>query len=521
MEAGLVIGIDSSTTGCKAIAWDAAGRPVAQGRAAYALLQPHPTWFEQDAACWWQGLCSAVRELLERIDRRRVQALCIACQRESFVPVDGAGEPLRHALLWLDERSRHQLDYLDREIGGQKLHRISGKPLSMIPSLPKIVWLQQNEPDVVAATDKFLDTHAYLVHRLTGQYVTSLASADPMGLIDMTGRRWANAILQTIGLRAGQFCELVEPGKIIGGVTRRAAETTGLPEGLPVVAGAGDGQCAGLGTNSVTDERFYLNMGTAVVSGAFSRDYRTNPSFRTLYAPVPGAFYLETCLKGGAYTVGWFVRHFARDLLGADSGWSPEQILETAATAVPPGCLGLMLVPYWHNVLNPYWDPAASGITLGWTGAHGREHFYRAILEGVAFEQRLAGEGLVSALGAASNAAPGGHTLREYAVIGGGSRSDLWCQIMADVTGVEVVRGQAEATCLGAGILAAVAAGMHSDILSAAWAMTATGARFEPDTERHAFYSMLYSDVYKPLFPTLRPLIDRLTELTHDKDTPG
>ena len=156
--------------------------------------------------------------------------------------------------------------------------------------------------------------------------------------------------------------------------------------------------------------------------------------------------------------------------------------------------------------MSPYWDPTATGITIGWTGAHGREHLYRAILEGIAFEQRLAGEAVMKVLG---------QPFAEYVTMGGGSRSKLWCQIMADVTGVPIARSTtAEATCLGAGIMAAAAVGWYADAFDAAAAMTDIADRFTPNPETGQIYDQLFNEVYKPLFPTIQPLINRLTELT-------
>jgi xylulokinase len=304
-----------------------------------------------------------------------------------------------------------------------------------------------------------------------------------------------------------QFVELVEPGAVIGHLHRAGAEATGLPKGLPVIAGAGDGQCAGLGANATGQGRAYLNMGTAVVSGVISQDYLCDRAFRTLYAPIAGSYFVEHVLRGGVFTVGWFMERFASELRNPLLQQTPEQILEAAAARVPPGSLGLMLVPYWNNVMNPYWDPAATGITIGWTGAHGREHFYRAILEGIAYEQRLVGDAQMQALG---------ERFREYVSMGGGSKSNLWCQIMADVTGVAVVRSNTtEATSLGASILAATAVGWYESVYAAAAAMTSVAERFEPNPEVQALYDRLYRDIYQPLFPTLQPLLDRLTERTH------
>ncbi|MBE7556102.1 MAG: xylulose kinase [Anaerolineales bacterium] len=509
MNNSLVIGVDSSTTACKTIAWNKHGQAVAEGRASYPLLRPTPTWFEQDAEDWWRSLGVALKELLNQIDPARIEALCLTHQRESFVPVDSQGRPIRHAILWLDERTQAQLTFLAEKIGADQIHQISGKPLSMTPSLPKLVWLQQHEPEIITQAHKFLETHAFLVYRLTGQFRTSLACADPMGLVDMRKHRWSGELLDPLGFRLDQFPELVPPGEIIGQISAEAAAATGLPAGLPVVAGAGDGQCAGLGANAMGEGRAYLNMGTAVVSGPFSADYVVDRAFRTMYAPIAGTYFLETVIRSGLLTVSWFVEKMAGDLRDIGLPLSPEELLEAAAAKIPPGALGLMLVPYWTSVSTPYWDPAATGIAVGWNTFHSREHFYRAILEGIAFEQRLAGEGVMAATG---------QPFTEYITLGGGSRSKLWCQTMADVTGVPIVRSTTtEATCLGAGILAAVAAGWYPDAYQAAAAMTDTADQFQPNPEIQQFYERLYQEVYKPLFPTLQALLHRLTELTrHD-----
>jgi xylulokinase len=170
-----------------------------------------------------------------------------------------------------------------------------------------------------------------------------------------------------------------------------------------------------------------------------------------------------------------------------------------------------MLVPYWVGVMNPHWDPSAAGITLGWTGDHRREHLYRAIFEGVAFEQRLAGDGVMAAIG---------KPFRAYRTVGGGSRSQVWCQMIADVTGVVVERSASvEATCLGAGILAAAAAGWYGSTRQAAEAMTGIRDRFLPDEARREVYDRLYREVYQNVFPAMRPLVDRLSELCNQGDS--
>jgi sugar (pentulose or hexulose) kinase len=501
----LVIGIDSSTTTCRAIAWDCDGQIAAEGRSSHTLNRPAPNWYEQDAEQWWTSACQALRQVLGAVDARRIEALCVTHQRESFVPVLEDGRPSRSAILWLDERSRSQVAFLESEVGRERFHAITGKPLTTNPSITKIAWLLEHEPESVPPSSKILDAHAFLTHRFTGEYRTSLASADPTGLVDLRAGEWAIGLLEVVGLSRTQLPDLVLPGTVIGHVTSHAAEATGLQPGLPVIAGAGDGQCAGLGVHASSGGRASLNLGTAVVSGRTSEDYLTTPAFRTLHAASEQGYFLETVIQGGAFTISWFADHFG---LGPGQTSSPESamaILEEAAAGVPAGATGLMLVPYWNHAMTPYWDPAASGITIGWTGAHGPEHLYRAILEGIAFEQRLLGEGVGQATGRETS---------EYVAMGGGSRNDLWCQILADVTGVPILRAATpEATCLGAGILAAAAVGWYPDVERAARAMTGTTDGFSPGADTAQTYDLLYTDVYRHLYPKLQTLLHRLADI--------
>jgi xylulokinase len=505
MSSRVVVSIDSSTTACKAIAWDERGQPKAEGRAGYPAIRPMRGWHEQIAEDWWIGARRALTECLDQAQGSQVDALAITHQRETFVPVDAAGAPIRNAIMWNDERSHAQVAALEQRFGAE-LHHLTGKPPSMTASIAKLLWLVDHEPELVARTYRFLDVHAFLVQRLTGHYRTGLANADPMGVLDMQHRTWAGDLIRAIGLRPDQFVDLVEPGALIGHVTSAAAAATGLPAGLPVFAGAGDGHCAGLGANVTRRGRAYLNLGTGIASGACSPTYLCNRAFRTLIAPIPGNYYVEHILRGGVYTVAWFVENFAADLRAAHSGRPAETILEEAAAQIVPGAEGLMLVPYWNNVMNPYWDPLATGITIGWSGVHGRAHFYRAILEGIGYEQRLVGDAMMAATG---------QRFAEYVAMGGGSRSRLWLQIMADITGIPVVQSTTnEATCLGAGILAAVGAGWYADVQEAADAMTGTAEAYVPGPASMEVYNHLYQDVYRTLFPTLQAALDRLALLT-------
>lgn len=506
MQQDLVIGVDSSTTATKAIAWDCNGRAVAESRVSVEMLTPKPDWNEQRAEDWWDALCTVLRDLSSRMDTNRFAAVCITNQRETFVPVDQNGRSLRNAILWLDTRSRAEVEALDRQFGSDFIHDLTGKGPGTTQALSKLLWLRAHEPDVVKRAYKFVEPHAYLVYHLTGRWATSLACADPMGTVDMRKGEWAADLLREVGLDVSQFVEIVKPGSVIGHLTAEAAKATGLLAGTPVIAGAGDGQCAGLGANITGPGRAYLNLGTAMVSGAYSDHYVADRAFRTQCLPLEGAFVLEEVLNAGTFIVSWFVENFGPDVSGLGLPLSAEEVLEAAAAKLPPGAQGLLLVPYWKGVLPPYWDAQARGITIGWTGAHRKEHFYRAILEGIAYEHRLAMEAISQA---------SGQPIDEFILMGGGSRSLLWCQIVADVTGKSATRASTtEASALGAGILAAATAGWYATAREAANAMTGTGRRFEPSEETHRIYDRLFNEVYRGLFLAVQPYVDRLTALT-------
>jgi xylulokinase len=238
-----------------------------------------------------------------------------------------------------------------------------------------------------------------------------------------------------------------------------------------------------------------------------TRQYQTSHAFRTHYAGLPETYSLETVILGGTYTIRWFVEQFGGPFSLPDR--AAEEVLEGLAREVPPGAEGLMLVPYWNTVLNPYWDAGASGIVVGWRGRHSPAHLYRAILEGIAYEQRLATEGVEQAVGG---------PIQRYIAFGGGARSPLWCQVIADITGKPVHLAHApEATALGAGILAAAAAGLYPDIAQAAQAMTHRLPQvFLPDPQRSRVYDRFF-EVYTHLFPALQPHLDRLTELSESE----
>ena len=496
MTRPVVIAVDCSTTGSKAVAFDADGVAVAEARRPYARRSPHPGWQEQDAADWWNATADAIRDVVTSLSSPPM-ALGITHQRETFVCLDERGEPLRPAILWLDTRAGEQI----ARLGSPEVHRLSGKPPSTTPSLYKLAWLAEHEPDVLTRTALVLDVHGYLVQKLTGEVATSWACADPMSLLDMATFTWSPQLVTAAGLTLDRLPRLVAPGSVIGTVSGTAAERTGLPAGLPVVAGAGDGQCAGLGAGVLTADRAYLNLGTGLTMGVHSASYRWDRAYRTLASPVAGAYTLESLLSSGALSIAWF-----RDALSGLTGDDREERLERMAAEVPIGARGLLFLPYLTSAETPYWDADARAAFVGLTDEHGRPEMYRAVLEGLAYEERLS----LSLIEQST-----GQSVVSLVAMGGASRSRLFTQLLADVLERPVaVAAEVETTALGAAILAAAAVGLEGvkSVEEATGRMTRVAHVRYPDAARGAVYREA-ARVYAELYPTLRSLFPQLSRL--------
>lgn len=493
-----LISVDCSTTAAKAVVWTVDGIPVSQDKVMIELSQPRPGWGEQRAEDWWSATARVLREAARAVDPARLAALAVTHQRETFACLDDRGQSLRPAMLWMDVRA---VDEVERH-GTDEVHRITGKPPNPTPAWYKLLWLAGHERETLARTAKVVDVGGYLIHRLTAQWATSVASADPLGLVDLATADYHDGLLDEAHLTRGQLCPLLPPGSVVGGISDEAAADLGLPAGLPVVTGAGDGQCAQIGCGITRPGRAYVNLGTGVVSGTHSETYSYGREYRTLFSAKYGGYTLETFIGGGTHNLHWLVEKFSGiDPHALPPGVIAEQVLDAAAEHLPPGADGLLALPYWTGALTPYWDHHARGVLIGLTGVHGEAHVFRALMESIAYEQRLLTDGADRAL-----EVPVGSLV----ALGGGSRSRLWCQIVADVMRrpLDVVR-EPESTCLGAAVLAAVAVGVYGTVDDAAAAMTATGARFEPDPATAAAYDALYA-VYRDIYPSVRELFPRI-----------
>jgi xylulokinase len=497
MTPDLVIGVDASTTAVKAIAFDISGHELVQSRKPYPLSTPEPGHCEQDAEDWWTALTAALSAVAEAVGPERIAALAIAHQRETFTLIDAGGRPLIPAILWLDERARPQVARLSQKLGRENIRDWSGKPPDPTPALYAVAWLAEHRPETLRDAAAIVDVHGFLVHRLTGRLVTSTASADPLGLLDLATGTWHPGLVEAASLKPSQLPELVPPGAVAGGLTDAAAKLTGLPSGLPIIAGGGDGQAMGLGMGVFAEGRAYLSLGSGVVGGTYASALRTSDAFRSLVAPSGKGFMLETVLRSGMQLVDWIVR---------TTGSASAATLEKPAAAIPPGSDGLLVLPYWSGVMSPYWDEAARGAIVGLSLDHTPAHLFRAVLEGIAFEQAIATDAMEAAIGA---------KLSPVTAAGGGTNSALLMEIMATVLERPLsVSPVNEAAALGAAMLGATAAGWFANADEASAAMVAPATRVVEPVPSLASAYRARKDIYRDLYRATRDVHARLAALS-------
>jgi xylulokinase len=485
----LVVGIDSSTQSTKAIAWTNTGEFVAEGRCPIDLLNPRLYWFEQSSRDWWDSCRAALQQLTERIKPARIAAISISNQRETVAFVDQDGNDIRPSMVWLDERSRQQLEEMASRVGPDVIHDITGRPVDLTPVLYRLAWLKDNEPEAFKSTQVFTDVQAYLVYHLSGQWKTGWFSADPMGYFDIRKKEYSPLLLDYLGLPPTRFPEPFAPGTRIGNITQEAAGQTGLLPGTPIFAGGGDGQCAGLGTACTTSEQAYINLGTAVVSGVWSPQCMNSKAWRTEISATGDGYILETCLRSGAFLINWFVDQFVP---GDRNEPNFFKKLEQEAQKIPIGSDGLITLPYWSGVMNPHWNPNARGCFIGLSGGHKPAHLYRSILEGMCLDQAQATGEVEKTTGL---------QVERFVAIGGGASSPLWTQMLANSTGKQVAISETvEASALGAAMIAAYGAGWFASIAEAAEAMRGKTKVVEPDPLVRQTWDELL-EIYRRLFP--------------------
>ncbi len=491
------LGIDASTTATKALLMDEAGTVVAVGRSEYGFETPRPLWSEQSPMLWWDGTRSAIHHALGEagVAASDVAAVGLTGQMHGLVLLDEAGDVLRPAILWNDQRTQAECDEIRERVGRRRLIDTTGNDALTGFTAPKLLWVRNHEPDVFARVAHVLLPKDYVRYRLTGGPAVDRAGGSGTLLFDLAARDWSPDVVAALGIPPAVLPPTFEGTAVTGEVTAEAAAATGLAAGTPVVAGGGDQAANAVGVGAVAPGVVAMSIGTSGVVFAPADRPVVEPEGR-LHAfchAVPGLWHLMGVMLSAAGSYRWF-----KDTLAPDHGFAA---LDDAAAAVIPGANGLVFLPYLTGERTPHPDPTARGAFVGLTVRHGLGHLGRAVMEGVAFGLRDMVELMADAI-----------ELGETRVSGGGAASGVWLQVIADVLDRPIrVVGTAESAAHGAAILAAVGAGGFGSVAEACDAAVVLGDVVEPGG--HAgVYAEAYG-VYRDLYPALRSSFARLGEL--------
>jgi xylulokinase len=484
-----LLGLDISTTGAKALLIDEQGQVIATHNTAHPSSTPKPLWSEQNPADWWDGIAASIRAVLNQTHHPEVAAVGLTGQMHGLVLLDAGGKVLRPSILWNDQRTQAQCDEITERIGFERLIQLTGNRALTGFTAPKVLWVRQNEPEVYAQAAHILLPKDYIRLMLTGEYVMDVSDGSGTSLLDVANRRWSSEVLGALDIPAAWMPRLAEGPEVTGVVNTEAAELTGLKVGTPVVGGGGDQAAGAVGVGAVEPHIVSLVVGTSGVVFAPLPAYAYEPQGR-LHAfchAVPGMWHFMGVTLSAAGSLQWY-----RDTLAPDQAFDD---LLAPATEIAPGSDGLLFLPYLSGERTPHPDPLARGAFIGLTVRHTQAHMTRAVLEGVAFS-------LKDCFGLMDNA--GLPAQLQVRVSGGGARSPIWRQILADVLGAPLVTtNSTEGAAYGAALLAAVGANVFPDVASACQATIHTGDATEPRSS--AAYEKPYRN-YRALYPALKTI---------------
>jgi xylulokinase len=493
-----LIGLDIGTTGCKAIVFSSEGKILGQGAREYSILTPHPNWAEQDAEQVWRLAWDALRQAVATAGDDPPQALALSCQGEAVIPVDKNGSALRPAILGMDTRTDAENEWLAERFGAENLFNRTGMPMHTINTLPKLLWLQRNEPEIWKTAQQFLLYEDFFLRRMGGKAAISHCLASRTQMYDLATGDWANDILAGCDIEPERLAPLApEGGGAVGTLQQDMAEGLGLSQEVLLVSGGHDQACAATGSGVVEAGLAMVSTGTAEVVEVAMDTPALDEALRkgniSVYRHVvPGLYLAMTLNHSGGLLLRWY-----RDTV---CQWEREQARSSGQDAydlilgdAPAGPTSLMVLPHFSGSGTPWLDTSSKGAILGLTFATTRPTLAKAVLEGLTFELRINLDLLREA----------GVMINELHAVGGGARSPLWLQLKADICQVPLrVPQVTEAACLGAALLAGLAAGVYPDIDTAVAQTVHLERHVEPHPNSVSAYNARYQ-LYRQVYPTL------------------
>ncbi|HOK10108.1 MAG TPA: xylulokinase [Candidatus Hydrogenedens sp.] len=499
-----VIGIDVGTSGTKIVAINEKGTVVASVTKNYDLKSPKPGWAEQNPLDWKKAVFDGLSEICQSINSMEVRSIGLTGQMHGSVFLDERGDVLYPAILWCDQRTAKQCDKINEIVGETELLRMVSNPALTGFTAPKILWLRNEEPDVYKKVKHVLLPKDYIRYELTGEFASDVADASGTLLFNVNQRCWHQELLNKLEIPIEWLPKVYEGPEVTGVIKSSVAEQLRLPPNTVVVAGGGDQAAGGVGCGVVQSGIVSASLGTSGVVFAFSESVHTDPQGRvhTFCHSVPGAWHVMGVMLSAGGSLQWFRNKLCQEEItkSKETGIDPYVYITQSAEKVPIGANGLLFLPYLTGERTPHKDPYARGAFIGLSLMHGKAEMAKAVLEGVAFGMRDSVE-IMKGMGIPIN---------EVRISGGGARSTLWRQIMADVCKVPmVVINVDEGPAFGAGLLASISAGMFSSLTEACSSIIKEIERVEPDRTKADEYEFWYQE-YKSAYTALAPAFHRI-----------
>ena len=492
-----ILGVDLGTSSTKTVLFDQSGRQVCEATRAYPLYQPHNGWAEQDPEDWYRAGIETIREVMERsgVSPEDVTGLGISGQMHGLVLLDEAGSVLRRSIIWMDQRTAAECEEITQRVGAKRLIDITCNPALTGFTACKILWVRRHEPELFACCRHILLPKDYLRYRLTGVFATEVSDASGMQLLDVPNRRWSQEVLDALDIDEAMLPKVFESPDVTGYITAEAAKLTGLSTRTAVVGGAGDNAAAAVGTGVVRDGRAFTTIGTSGVVFAHTDRMALDAQGRvhTFCCAVPGAWHVMGVVQAAGLSLQWLRNNFYPD----DAHYA---LINRDIAGTPIGADRLIYLPYLMGERTPHLDADCRGSFVGLTARHTRKEMARAVMEGV-----------TCALNDCMNVLRGmGVSPAQMVACGGGAKSPLWRQMLADMYGCPVCTAAKEnSAALGAAILAAVGTGLYPSVPEACDAILSYGEPLAPDAVRTEAYGRVYR-VYTMLYPALKDVFREL-----------
>ena len=500
-----VIGVDLGTSGVKALLVSENGDIVSKAFKDYPLYTPFPGWSEQKPEEWWEAVKIVIKRVASNVNKEKIVALSFSGQMHGAVFLDKNGEVIRPAILWNDTRTFKERAWITEKAGGEeKLIQTVGNPPLEGFTLPKIIWLRNNEPENFSKLYKVLLPKDYIIYKLTGRMVSEVSDAAGTAIYDVKNKQWSKELADMLDLDISIFPEIIESFDVAGKVSKKLAEELGLSPNTLVIPGGADNACGAVGNGIIKEGLFLCSIGTSgvVLSPTSSPKFDSKGRIHFFNHSVPSMWYNMGVILSAGFSLSWFKNNFAilEGIVQELSGISAYEIINAEVEKIPIGSEALIFLPYLNGERTPHKDAKVRGAFVGVSARHTKAHFARAVMEGVTYALRDSLE-IMKELGINPT---------EVRITGGGAKSKVWQQIMADIFKVEVKTIQVdEGPAFGAAIIAAVGGNLFDSFDKATEKFVKLGKTIEPIEKNSKIYDELY-EIFRSLYPSLKDKYERL-----------